>query len=733
MGEPIGEYWYSPYKHGYFAVGNDDLLTRHDDRPAPISDEAGNIYILALYIPCLAAGSGVVGLFVYELFSAAGYVPGTESGLQIVGGVASAYAAIQLLYLSLVRLLLPTRDYGPMLLESISQLSALVLLPFVFNIEVAWPMEVMARYEPVMYLAIFGVIHGMTKLVSFFAYTSGKPASPIPAVFWAGLCAICVYSALNAFEAWSSDMESLRAVAPEEKASYRAGDTVADARRMAEGAALTYDLGPSDRLGLTLRWAPAPDNTPNLDDDPAVHVIVYFEGEERDRVSTEVDLNPDGWTELRLEPDDIPEGTTHCTIWWSAEDESPWQRITGIAPVATGNEELLMAGPYRHEMRFDETPPNIILIAVDGLGYEHMSISGYERDTTPGLDRLASTSAFQWFPAAYSPAPEGPAAVMTLLTGINPLRHGYRQGREGEIPSVIEPLASELTAARYTSVAFTEGQGSGRADLVYGSGVEQGFQLVDDGYAGAAFRGGEPGAGSAATLDKARRWIDDHGDLKFFLFVRLRELSEMVHREAYSDEFASGEGPMDARDVYDAALAHLDGQISAFIKHIRDYDTRKNTVVAVTGLYGMKFDRETGQPYTTLDEGSLHVPLLFYIPDRQRQNRDDLVAIEDVPASLLKLAGIEPSLLWNGRPFINGPNGNEPISVMSDPPILSIRTRQWRFTWAPHTDAVEQLYDARRLSPRTTPRNVASRYVSVVRRQKAVLQQYLDDYGEESQ
>src|SRR5690606_10557065 len=127
------------------------------------------------------------------------------------------------------------------------------------------------------------------------------------------------------------------------------------------------------------------------------------------------------WAEQRLLIDEIPEGAKRVSLFWSMSKESPWQRLLGFHPVVTTNRKLLMAGPYSHATRIADESPNVVILSVDGLGWANMSMSGYDRETTPALDRLAST--LQYFPYTFTPAPEGPAAAMTLLTGLRPLRH----------------------------------------------------------------------------------------------------------------------------------------------------------------------------------------------------------------------------------------------------------------------------------------------------------------------
>ena len=692
--------------------------------------------MLALYLVCLVSAGALSGVFSYQLLAGEGFIPDFQSGIMIAGGVACAYIAVQLLYVALVRFFLPTRDKTPFFIEGLTQLAALAFLPSILHMHPHWPAAWMARFAPLFYLAAFGAIHVALKFVSFFAFTSGKPAPRWNSLLWLSSSLVCAYMAFTAVQIWGAALDKARPHASTDKSPYRAGDTFADAASVSEGATFDYDLTPSKGLGLTLRWA-IPKGT-SLDDFDGgdMNVVVYFEGKETTRVADRIRLKPGAWIDESIAPDKIPDGTTHCSIMWSRHKEPAWQRLAGIHPVVLSGRKMMLAGPYRQEVRSDQTAPNIIILAVDGLGESHMSLADYKRKTTPALDRLAST--LQFFPNTFTPAPEGPAACMTLLTGLNPLRHGYRDGHYGTLPPTVSTLAERLRNSHYATVAFTEGEADSGEDLVYGTGYERGFELFDASYKAypAASKASEDTKssngpnGSRFTLEKARKWVDRHKDIKFMMFIRLRELSEFHMEPVYPTDFISEDSKPSPEDVYDSALAYFDRQLGSFMKYIRDYETRKNTVVFLVGTHGYSFS-SSGRPSVGLNEDVLRVPLILYAPDWKRKDRDDLIGLEDIPVAALHFAGIEPGPLLDGRDFVDGPNGNEPISVFGDPPALSIRTPQWRLSWAPESNVsgsaggLVELYDMRRYSSSRMPRNVASRFPAVVRRQEARLKAYL--------
>ena len=59
-------------------------------------------------------------------------------------------------------------------------------------------------------------------------------------------------------------------------------------------------------------------------------------------------------------------------------------------------------------------PPNVLFIVVDTLRWDHLGCYGYERNTSPSIDTLASESVR--FERAYSAAPWTKPSVASMIT-----------------------------------------------------------------------------------------------------------------------------------------------------------------------------------------------------------------------------------------------------------------------------------------------------------------------------
>ena len=117
--------------------------------------------------------------------------------------------------------------------------------------------------------------------------------------------------------------------------------------------------------------------------------------------------------------------------------------------------------------------------------------------------------------------------------------------------------------------------------------------------------------------------------------------------------------------------------------------------------------------------------------------RKDLVGIEDVAPSVLAcVGGAAPSGL-DGREVLSGSNRTRPVSVLGSPLRVSMRTDEWRFTYATGvapftgerlgTRSDGALYEARTLA-RGRSWDVSGRYPDTARAFRERLDRYIEDY-----
>ncbi|MBC8451228.1 MAG: sulfatase-like hydrolase/transferase, partial [Planctomycetes bacterium] len=122
---------------------------------------------------------------------------------------------------------------------------------------------------------------------------------------------------------------------------------------------------------------------------------------------------------------------------------------------------LKSSAPRRAERR-----PNIIVISIDTLRADRMSLFGNPRPTTPAIDALARRSLV--FERAWSNGAYTLPSHMSLFTGQVPSLHGVQDATTKRDPVRSPLLAEQLAARGYTTVAFT---GGGFVDPGFGFGA----------------------------------------------------------------------------------------------------------------------------------------------------------------------------------------------------------------------------------------------------------------------
>ena len=111
--------------------------------------------------------------------------------------------------------------------------------------------------------------------------------------------------------------------------------------------------------------------------------------------------------------------------------------------------------------------PNILLVSIDSLRADHLSVYGYKKETSPYLDGLAMDGML--FENAITAANWTGAAVASLLTGLYPTCHGYTNARY-YLDADVESIATLLQKNGYFTICF-----SNNMYISASTGLNQGF------------------------------------------------------------------------------------------------------------------------------------------------------------------------------------------------------------------------------------------------------------------
>jgi hypothetical protein len=637
--------------------------------------------LIPIYLLSLGIFSGTVGAFLHQLLADQGYVPSVSAGFAFLTGASLAVAALQIAYRAVLRFMWPTSSPAPLLTETISMAACVLLVPYLADVEVQWPHPALERVEPAVYFAAFALVHLILKGISFFTLLRSWPGTRWGVFGWGGLAALCGLVSLGAMTNWANAVEAAKPMVSDQIERFRAGNLRLDGRFMREGAVLKTALNVRPTDSLLLLWSAPPEDR-GAPSPKQAYVTVRFAGGTSSRVEQEIEIKPGDWTSMLIAAEDIPEGTDTCSVSWHAKDVPSWRTIPGLEPVTKSNLALVISEPLARASQSEGDAPSILLITIDGLSADHIQSFGYERETTPNLTAFGRRAIR--YPLAYTVSADAEAAIASMLTGRDPVRHGFF----GTTHEAFEPSTAtlpQLLAERgYFTLAMTEGARDNRFD--YESGFDDAIDQFDDGFAD--YSTGEantPLGGSAATIWNAEDLLRNYSGVKFFIWLRLTELQTPQLRVGLPEDLLPETRDPSATDVYDTVLKYLDIQLGEILRLVTDTDLRNSVCVVLMGTNGRSVNDD---PITAgLTEDALHVPLMIYGAGIGRGERELFVQSDDVGVTLAAIAGLDLGEGVTGRNLLAEPVSAAPVSVLPNPLRLSTRGQRFRLVW--NTEAEE--------------------------------------------
>ncbi|MEW6365679.1 MAG: sulfatase [Acidobacteriota bacterium] len=314
---------------------------------------------------------------------------------------------------------------------------------------------------------------------------------------------------------------------------------------------------------------------------------------------------------------------------------------------------------------------NILLVSVDTLRADRLGYTGYPRDTTPNLDRLAETA--YRFTDVITQAPSTSASHESLFTSLYPSVHRQSSRRVSGVPYSI---ASILKENGYQTAGFVDG-GYLRAEFGFGKG----FDLFDDKTRSADLKAGVARIGLAGINPKVRRWLESKPRMPFFVFVHTYDVHcPYTPPEPYFSKFASWyRGPVVAEgacghsdfnkerldhddfrylsDLYDGGVAYLDSQLQALFELFREHGLFDDMLVVITSDHGESLGERGYVGHNMPYEEQLHVPMLWRIPGEDGREVKEPAQNIDVLPTLCAALGIKPAIPLMGTnmlPYMRG-------------------------------------------------------------------------------
>jgi choline-sulfatase len=365
----------------------------------------------------------------------------------------------------------------------------------------------------------------------------------------------------------------------------------------------------------------------------------------------------------------------------------------------------LGCGGLQAPPRPPEPPPNLLLLVIDCLRGDELSVAGYARATTPNLDAIAKQGVR--FQQVSSQASWTRPSLPSILTGLYPSEHGLldllddnSDAPAAALADSVVTLGERLHGAGYATAMFGEQQ-----QLAPRFGLSQGFDVW------------QPKSSSAGNIQKKLlEWsATGTGGKPFFAYLHYLEihfpycppkelrghfdegssaLNPCADWRKLRDDMRTGAFVPTAADRqllrarYDEELFALDAAIGGMVAELQRRGTWDRTLVVVTADHGEEFGEHGGYFHgQSLYEELLHVPLIVKPPASWTGPRGvtipGLVEQRNLAATFLDAAGVKDpprgtrSLLpWVRGEKVDGPPS--PFTISESAEQVAVRTPRWK-------------------------------------------------------
>ena len=327
--------------------------------------------------------------------------------------------------------------------------------------------------------------------------------------------------------------------------------------------------------------------------------------------------------------------------------------------------------------------PNVVLLTIDTLRKDHLSLYGYGRETTPNIDSFFENSVI--FTRCIASVPETAPNYASIYSGCYPYKHKlFANGQKFPAEDAnLVTLAKELSDnGYYTSSHLTaplpgtfSNFNSGIDDLYqYGVLVEsaRGYELITiflnfhnfidsflfDRRFHAKYYNRETQTASSWFDNRPREpfythifWHWPHspyGDRPVELDDDFLDTIDFEYEPLADTSFEGEKEILETRFKYDSDIYYIDIQAGAIFTALKYNHYLDNTIVIFTADHGEDLGQrqEDNSPYfghsKWLYQSSTEVPLLFYLPKRNGRPVEFIdfpVSSIDIAPTVLELSG----------------------------------------------------------------------------------------------
>ncbi len=302
----------------------------------------------------------------------------------------------------------------------------------------------------------------------------------------------------------------------------------------------------------------------------------------------------------------------------------------------------------------NSTSPSLILISVDTLRADRLSCYGYRALRTPNIDAISKGGTL--FSSASSQVPLTLPSHVSMLTSTHPFSNGIEDNGQ-PLGASAPTLATILKSRGYRTAAFVGGFVLDRR-----FGLHKGFDVYDSPFSLSRKQTTDPGDVKRFGEDvirSATSWLQENGNLPFFIFIHLYDLHAPYRVPA------SWRGAV-AKNAYDAALAYEDDAVGRFWNFLARQGLVGKSLIVFTSDHGESLGEhgETTHGYF-IYESTLRVPLIIHWPSATKifpPRIDEPVSLLDLAPTILQFLGMPIPSTFQGRSLLGLVNHKTPSS-----------------------------------------------------------------------
>jgi len=284
-------------------------------------------------------------------------------------------------------------------------------------------------------------------------------------------------------------------------------------------------------------------------------------------------------------------------------------------------------------------PLDVVLVTWDTVRWDRVGTEAFEEvgskpesSHTPTWDRFAREGVL--FTEARTPAPVTLSAHASILTGLDPPRHGARDNGIFALRATVPTLAEEFAEAGYLTAAFVSAEVLHRRH-----GLDRGFERYDYFVHRAEGERTVPERRGDKTVDAALAWLARAPvDRPLFLWVHLFDPHRVWKAPA----------PWrDRHDPYRAEISFADAQTARLFDQLAGLGRLRRSLIVITSDHGEALGEhgEISHSYFAYDS-TLRVPLLLWAGARTGislapgERIDGPVSLVDLAPTLRALSGL---------------------------------------------------------------------------------------------